>query len=135
MLLEQPQPCRLEPLALVAVGLVRHHHAQHPVGVGLAVHGCLELGLDLRHARLVLSRQVAEETFAGEPPQLDRGVFHPLRGIEPRQLLVALVDLLDVERVLQAREMEVVLLVDVGDEPVGLVPECIDLALVWSHGP
>jgi hypothetical protein len=31
--------------------------------------------------------------------------------------------------------MEVVLLVEVGDEPVGLVSECIDLALLWSHGP
>ena len=56
-----------------------------------------------------------------------------LCGLEPRQLLVALVDLLDVEGVLQAGEVEVVLLVDVGDEPVGPVSECVDLARFGSH--
>ena len=40
----------------------------------------------------------------------------------------ALVDLLDVERLLEAREVEVVLLVEVGDEPVGLVAEGVELA-------
>ncbi len=132
VLVEQPQPGLLEPLALVAVGLVRHHDAQHPVGVRLAVDRRLEVGLDLRHACLVLARQVAEEALAGEAPQLGRGALQALRRLEPGQLLVALVDLLDVERLLEAGEVEVVLLVDVGDEPVGLVSECVDLARFGS---
>ena len=92
--------------------------------MGLAVDGRLEVGLDLRQARLVLARQVAEEALAGEAPQLDGGALHLLRGLEPGELVVALVDLLHVERVLETGEVEVVLLVDVGDEPVGLVSEC-----------
>ena len=101
--------------------------------MGLAVDRRHQLGLDLRHARLMVAGQVAEEALAREPPQLDRGTFHLLRRVQPGQLVVALVDLLDVERVLQTCEMQVVLLVDVGDESVGPVPECFDLARLWSH--
>ena len=67
----------------------------------------------------MLARQVAEEALAREAPELGRRALQLLRRLEPRQLLVALVDLLDVERVLQPGEVEVVLLVEVGDEAVG----------------
>ena len=51
-----------------------------------------------------------------------------LRRLEARQVVVALVELLDVEGVLEPRVVEVVLLVEVGDEPVGAVAEAVDLA-------
>ena len=54
--------------------------------------------------------------------------LEPLRGVELRQLLVALVDLLELERLLVAGEVEVVLLVELGDEAVGLVAERVELA-------
>ena len=56
LLVEQPEPGALEPFAPVAIRLVRHHHAQHPVRDLLAVDGRLELGLDLRELLLVRSR-------------------------------------------------------------------------------
>ena len=71
----------------------------------------------------MLAGQVAEEALAGEAPQLGRRAFHLLRGLEPRQLLVALVHLLDVEALLLAGEVEVVLLVEIGDEAVGALAE------------
>ena len=53
LLVEQRQPCTLEALAPVAVGLVRHHDAHHPVRDLLAVDGRLERRLDLRELLLV----------------------------------------------------------------------------------
>ena len=87
--------------------------AEHPVRDRLAVDRRLELRLDLRDPRLVLARQVAEEPLAGEPPQLGRRRLHLLRRLERREVLVLLVDLLDVERLLQAGEVVVVLLVEI----------------------
>ena len=135
MLVEQPQPRFFEPLALVAVRLVRHRDAQHPIRDRLAVDRRLELGLGLRKSCLVVARQVPEEALAGEAPQLGRRALQALRGLELRQLFVALVHLLDVERLLQAREVEVVLLVEVADEAVGAIAELIELAAGrWGGG-
>ena len=75
------------------------------------------------------ARQVAEEALAGEAPELGRCALHLLRCLELRQLVVALVDLLDVERLLQAREVEVVLLVELGDEAVAAIAERVELAV------
>ena len=50
VLVEQLEPRALEPLAPVAVGLVRDRDAEHPVGDLLAVDRRLELGLDLARA-------------------------------------------------------------------------------------
>ena len=72
MLVEQLEPGALEALAPVAVGLVRHHDPDHPVGDLLAVHGRLELGLDLGELLGVLAGQAAEEALAGEAPELGR---------------------------------------------------------------
>ena len=74
------------------------------------------------------ARQVAEVALAREAPQLGRRALEPPRGLELRQLLVALVDRLDVERLLVAGVVEVVLLVELGDEAVGVVAEGIELA-------
>src|SRR2546429_6646889 len=52
----------------------------------------------------------------------------PTGGVEPRQPLVALVDRLELQALLVAREVEVVLLVELGDEAVGLVAEVVELA-------
>ena len=75
----------------------------------------------------MLARQAAEVALAGEAPELGRRAFEPLRGVEPCQLLVPLVDLLELERLLVAREVEVVLLVELGDEAVGVVAEGVQL--------
>ena len=49
-----------------------------------------------------------------------------------RQVFVALVDLLDVEALLLAGEVEVVLLVEIGDEPVAPLAERVEVA---GRGP
>jgi hypothetical protein len=77
----------------------------------------------------VLARQVPEEALAGESPELGRRVLQLLRRLELRQLFVALVHLLDVECVLQAREVLVVLLVEVADEAIGTVAKPIELTV------
>ena len=77
--------------------------AQHPVRDLLAVDRRLELGLDLGELLLVLAGQVAEVALAGEAPELGRARPQPLRRLEPRQLLVPLVDRLELERLLVAR--------------------------------
>ena len=83
----------------------------------------------MRKRLLMPARQVAEEPFAGEAPQLGRRTLHLLRRLERRQLLVALVHLLDIECVLQSGEVEVVLLVEVGDEPVAAIAEAVELTV------
>src|SRR5262249_41636973 len=95
---------------------------------GLSVDGRLQLRLRLRNARLVLAREIAEEALACEAPELGRRALQALRGLELSQVAVALVDLLDVERLLEPGEVEVVLLVDVADEVVGLGAEPIEVA-------
>jgi hypothetical protein len=81
----------------------------------------------------VLLRQVAEVAFAREAPQLADtavtvdGVSERLRPLELCQILVALVDRLELESLLQTGEVEVVLLVELGDEPVGVLAVRIEL--------
>ena len=75
----------------------------------------------------MLAGEAAEKALAGEAPQLGGRAFEPLRRVELRQLLVRLVDLLELERLLVAGEVEVVLLVELGDEAVGVVAERVEL--------
>ena len=110
VLVEEADPLLVDALPLAAIGLVRHDDARHAIRHRLPVDGQLERRLDLGRLRLVCSRQVAEEPFAREPPELGRRVLEPLRRLEPRQVLVLLVDPLDVERLLESREVVVVLL-------------------------
>ena len=80
--------------------------------------------------------EVAEVARARELPQLaaaavpvDRGSERE-RRIELRQALVPLVDRRDVVRLLEAREVEVGLLVELRDEAVGVRAERVDLPLL-----
>src|SRR5690349_10882047 len=91
------------------------------------VDGGLEARFLTGQLRLVLARQVAQEPLAGEAPQLPRPTFHLLRRVESRQLLVALVDLLDVEGLLLSGVVEVELLVEVGDEAICAFADGVDL--------
>ena len=52
------------------------------------------------------------------------------RRLELRQLGVALVDRHEVVGLLEAREVEVGLLVELGDEAVGVLAEGVELSLV-----
>ena len=71
--------------------------------------------------------------LAGETPELaDPAVAvdrlpERLRPLERRQVLVALVDRLELELVLQAGEVEVVLLVELGDEAVGVLAITVEI--------
>ena len=99
--------------------------AEHPVGDLLAVDARLELGLELGDALGVLAGQVAEVALAGEAPELAVAAAPSRRPSDcavssARQIGVALVDRLELERLLEAGEVEVVLLVELGDEAVGL---------------
>ena len=61
-----------------------------------------------------------------------------LGGVEAGELLVPFVDRLDVERLLQAGVVAVVLLVQLSDEAVGVVAQCVELTGgegVCGHGP
>ena len=125
----------LEPLALVAVGLVRDRRAEHPVGDLLAVDGHGQVGLDLSGPLLVLTGQVPEVALAREAPELADAAVSVHRGADPvglveiGQLGELLVDRLELEGVLQARVVEVVLLVDRGDEAVRLLAVVVQLRL------
>ena len=117
----------VEALALVPVLRVGDRRPQHPEADLLAVHLRLELGLESGDLLAVLLRQVAEMALAGEAPQLpdspvsvDR-LAECLRPFELGQILVAFVDRLEFELVLEAGEMEVVLLVEFGDEAIGVL--------------
>ena len=138
VLVEQTDALRLESPATVAVGLVRDRPAEHPVRDLLAVDRRLEGCLDRGRARLVLAGQVAEEALACEAPELGRRPGETLRGVETRELLVPLVDRLDVERFLQPCVVEVELLVQLGDEPVSIIAQGVELTAgrgVDGHGP
>jgi hypothetical protein len=128
VLVEQPDARLLDSPPLVAVRLVRDHGAQHPIRDRLAVHRRVELRLGLGEPLLVRAGQVPQEALAREPPELGGRALHLLRRLQRRQLLVAVIDLLDVERLLQPCEVEVVLLVEVGDEPVATLAERVELA-------
>ena len=86
----------------------------------------------------MLAGQVAEEALARETPELGRCPGETLRGVETRELLVPLVDRLDVERCLQSCVVEVELLVQLGDEPVGVIAQGVELTdgrAIDGHGP
>jgi hypothetical protein len=76
----------------------------------------------------VLAGELAEVVLAGEAPELlhaavavGRRGAERLRLVELGELRIALVERLQVERVLVARVVEVVLLVELRDEPVDAV--------------
>ena len=79
------------------------------------------------------ARQRAEVALAREAPELGRaeaavdGLLHALRLLERRDVLVLAVDRLEVEVVLQACEVVVVLLVEVRDEAVDPLPVRVEL--------
>ena len=136
MLVGELVPRRLDPLSELAVLLVHQPRLEHPERDLLAVdrrgQGRLELGDALR----LLAHEVAEVARARELPQLaaaavpvDRGSERE-RRIELRQPLVPLVDGRDVVRLLEAREVEVGLLVELRDEAVGVRAERVDLPLL-----
>ena len=131
----------VELLAPPAVGLVRHRPGgASGTGSGLAVDRHLELGLELGELLGVLARELAEVALAAELPELaDAAVAVDRRAdrlhvLELGQRRVPLVDLLELEPVLQARVVEVVLLVELGDEAVGLVAVGVELAGVGALG-
>ncbi len=134
VLLGELVPHPLDALAPVAVVAVRDRRPQHPERDVLAVDRRRQLGLDVRRILLVLPRQRAEVAVAGEAPQLDRaeaavdGLTHPLRLLERGHVLVPRVDRLEVEIVLQAREVLVVLLVDLRDEAIDPLAVGVEVA-------
>src|SRR5207244_433651 len=133
VLLGQLRAGLVEPLALAAILRVGDRRAEHPEADLLAVDLGLELGLEGGGLLAVLLRQVAEVPLAGEAPELaDPAVAvdrfpERLRPLERRQVLVALVDRLELELVLQAGEMEVVLLVELGDEAIGVLAITVEI--------
>ncbi len=132
----------IEPLALVAVGLVRDRRAQHPERDLRPVDVGFEARLELCDLLALLARQLAEVALRGEAPQLADApvaVCHlaeRLCLLEVGQLGMALVDRREVERVLEPRVVEVVLLVELGDEAVGLLAEAVQVdGGGRRHGP
>ena len=85
-----------------------------------------QVGRDLRDALLVAAGEPAEVALAREAPQFARRALHAGRRFEPRQRRMRLVDRLELERLLVSGVVQVVLLVERGDEAIGLVPEGID---------
>ena len=119
---------------------VGHRRTDHPVGDRLAVDRRLELGLEGRRLLAVLARQLSEVVLGGEAPELgDAAVAvhglaqDPRALLERRELGVAVVDRLQVERVLEARVVQVVLLVELGDEPIDAVAVGVELAGGWGR--
>src|SRR5439155_20389038 len=133
VLLGQLRTGLVEPLALAAIFGVRDRRAEHPEADLLAVAVRLELGLEGRELLAVLFCQVAEVPIAGEAPELaDAAVpvdslLESLCPLQLRQVLVALVDRLELELVLQAGEVEVVLLVELGDEMIGVFAVAVEI--------
>ena len=132
----------LEPFARRPVGLVADARAEHPVRHLLAVDGRLQRRLQLGHPLRLLADEVAEIALAGELPELagvaaavDRRAERE-RGVERGQLGVPLVDRHEVVAVLDPGEVEVRLLVELGDEAVGLGAEPVELPLAerLCHG-
>jgi hypothetical protein len=131
MLLRQRRADLVELASPLAVGLVRDRRAQHAERDLVAVELRDELGLECRLALGVLARQVAEEPLGREPPEFPHSAVAVdrradlLRRLERGQLGMALVDRLEVERLLVAREVEVELLVELGHEAVGFGPQLL----------
>src|SRR5439155_3410119 len=129
----QLDPDLVESLTPITIGLVGDRRAQHPEGDRLAVDGCLEARLEGRDPLRVLAGSLAEIALGGEPPELADsavavgGLSERLRLLELGELAVALVDRLQVERLLQPGVVEVELLVELCDEPIGLAAEMLEL--------
>ena len=111
-------------------------------GIFVSVDVGFEARLELRDLLALFARQLAEITLRREAPQLADApvaVCHlaeRLRLLEVGQLRVALVDRREVERVLEPRVVEVVLLVELGDEAVGLPAKAVQVdGRGRRHGP
>ena len=129
-----------EPLAPPAVGLVHDRGPQVAVRDRLAVDLGHERRLELGGALGLVADEVAEVALAGEAPQLAR-VAVPVhrgpdgeRGVELRQLCVPLVDRGQLVAVLEAGEVEVRLLVQLGDEAIGVLAQVVELTLAQRLG-
>jgi hypothetical protein len=138
VLLGEVVPDRLEPRARVAVGRVRDRRREHPVPDRLALVLGLERRLELRDLLRVLARELAEIALAAEAEELEvLAAAHrpadPLDGLDVGQPGVALVDRTQLELLLQAGVVEVVLLVELRDEAVGLGPVAVELAVAGGR--
>ena len=133
VLLGELDPSLVDPLPLVAVRLVRHRRPEHPERDRLPVDLGLEARLELGHLLGLLARQLAEVALGGEAPELGhaavavRGAAEGERLVELRQVGEALEDRGELELLLVARVVEVVLLVELGDEAVGPLAEAIEV--------
>ena len=141
VLLGELGPRRVDPLPDGAALLVHQPRPEHPERDLLAVDRRGQSRLELGDALLLLAHEVAEVARARELPQLapaavavDRGPERE-RRVELRQALVALVDRRDVVRLLVAGEVEVGLLVDLGEEALGVSAERVDLPLLERLRP
>ena len=124
----------LQAAPLVAVGGVRDRRRQHPVADRAAVHRGLERRLELGDLLRVLAGQLTEVALAAEAEELPvlastNALAEPLHRLDVRQVRVPLVDRAQVEVGLQARVVEVVLLVELGDEAVGAGAVAVELAV------
>jgi hypothetical protein len=130
----------VDALASVALRLVGHRRPQHPERDRLAVDLGLEGRLELGGLLGLLARQLAEVALGGEAPQLAdsavavRRLPERLGLLDLGQLGVALVDRRQFELLLEAGVVEVELLVELGDEPVGPVAEAVEVGLGEGGG-
>src|SRR4029077_16247599 len=129
-------------LPRLAVGLVADARSEVAVR-DVLVADLHHFRLGFRDLLLFLADEVAEVALARKAPELadipaavDRRADR-LRGLELGQLPVALVDRDEVVGVLVPGEMEVRLLVELGDEAVGVLAERVELTLAerGRHGP
>ena len=133
MLLGQLDADPVDLLPLVAVGLVRHRRPQHPEGDRLAVDRCLQARLEARDLLRLVAGEVAQVALGREAPELADspvavcGLAERLRLLQPGELGVAVVDRRQLELFLVARVVEVELLVELRDEPVGPLAEVVEV--------
>jgi hypothetical protein len=133
MLLRELDPRLVDPLALVAVRLVRHRGPEHPerdlLAVDLGLEGRFELGRLLG----LLAGQLSEVALGREAPELGdaavavRGAAEGERLVELRQVGEALEDRGELELLLVTRIVEVVLLVELRDEAVSPLAEAVEI--------
>ena len=111
----------LDRRAAVRVRLVHLHHRGLAVRHPLPVHLDFERGLASRQLRLLGLRVASHQAVYGELHELPGALLaQPLHVVAREQLGVTLVDGLDVELVLEPREVQVVLPVERGDELLGV---------------
>ena len=136
MLLGELVPGRLDPLPDVAVLLVHQPRLEHPERDLLAVDRRGERRLQLGDALRLLAHEVAEIALARELPELAPaavavdGGAEGERRVELGQALVPLVDRRELVGLLETREVEVGLLVELREEAVGVRAERVDLPLL-----